>query len=147
VPENPRESLDAFRSRVEKLESTTPTSPLLFKIGWPVLAVGLVIWIICLFLPGAQFFTSLFSLALIGLGLLLVGMSYVSSHSEGVEKSERARRIKDRNSNRRCIHLEGNVPEGKGSVGRCRHYEFDMVDYPYCIYCREYSPGKGSPKM
>lgn len=117
------------------------------KIGWPLLAAGALLWLILLLIPGHFFLTSLLALLLIGAGAGAISMSFVSAHSEGVEESERARMIRERNELERCLYLEGQVPDGKGKVGRCRLYEFDMIDLPYCIYCREYTPSKGEPEV
>ena len=146
-PDIQNESLDQLKKRVERLEKPNPTSYLYAKFGWPITSAGALIWIIQAFMTGSHFFLSIISLLLIGLGAALVAVSFVSAHSEGVEKSERERRIREKNKVSRCLYLEGNISEGKGSVGRCTLYEFDMVDYPYCIYCKEYTATKGSPNM
>ncbi|MFH1676474.1 MAG: hypothetical protein ABIC40_05560 [bacterium] len=145
--DKPGESLDQLKKRVERLEKPNPTSQLYARFGWPITGIGVLIWIVQAFMPGNHFFLSILSLILIGLGASLVAVSFVSAHSEGVEKSEKERRIREKNKVSRCLYLEGNISEGKGSVGRCTLYEFDMVDYPYCVYCREYTATKGSPKM
>ncbi len=147
VPHRPKESLDRFRARVQSLETPRPTSPIYAKVGWPVLAVGAILWLIETILPGHQFLMAIGAIVFIGLGVASIATSIFSAHSEGVEESERARRIRERNLISRCVYLEGNVPDGKGRVGRCRLYEFDMVDLPYCLYCREYAPMKGSPEV
>jgi hypothetical protein len=118
-----------------------------WKIGWPMVAVGAVLWFFEAFLPGTQFFMGLGAIVFLGAGAASVGIGVFSAHSEGVEKNEKERRIRDRSKTLRCLYLEGNVPDGKGTVGRCRLYEFDMVDMPYCLYCREYTASKGTPRV
>ena len=147
VPHRPKESLDQLRARVKGLEKPSRTSPLYSKLGWPLLAAGALLWLILILIPGHHFLSSLLALLLIGSGVAAIAMSFVSAHSEGVEETERARLIRERNEIARCLYLEGKIPDGKGLVGRCRLYDFDMVDLPYCIYCREYTASKGEPKV
>lgn len=117
------------------------------KAGWPLLGVGLIVWLVEVFTPGFQIILAILAAGLIGAGVMAVAMSFFSAHSEGVESSEKERKIRDRSTIARCLYLEGSVPDGKGKVGRCRLYEFDLVDLPYCVYCREYVPVKGSPEI
>mgnify|MGYP005620595223 CR=1 FL=1 len=147
VSGQPSESLDKLRARVRDLETPRPTSPIYWKIGWPMLAVGALLWFIEEFLPGPQYLMAICAFLFLAMGAASVGIGAYSAHSEGVEQTEKERRIKERSKNSRCLYLEGNVPDGKGIVGRCRLYEFDMVDLPYCLYCREYTPQKGSPNV
>ncbi len=142
-----RENLQNFRNRVERLEKPALTSPFYSKIGWPVLIAGGLIWLITVVLPGSQFIPALMSAVLIAIGAVSVVMSYLSEHSEGIEETEKSKRIRDRSNVAKCLYLEGKVPDGKGIVGRCRLYEFDMTDLPYCIYCREYTSSKGEPDV
>ena len=147
MPDRPKEPLDQFRHRVTRLEVPRLTSNLYSKAGWPIFGIGVVLWLIQLLVTGIRFLPSLLALLLIGLGAASVAMSLFSAQSEGVEEAERARRIRERSSSVRCLYLEGKVPDGKGAVGWCRLYEFDMVDLPYCLYCKEYVPSKGSPEV
>lgn len=147
VPVDFSENLEQLQTRVRKLEVNYNTSTLFSTLGWSCLGIGTVIWTLVLFTGGGKFFPSLLSLALTAVGASLVALSFFASHSEKVESAERQRRIREKNTVNRCLYLEGNVPEGKGSIGRCQLYDFNMADYPYCIYCREYSPSMGSPKI
>jgi hypothetical protein len=147
VSHKPQESLDRLRDRVERLQKPSLTSPLYFKLGWPLLAVGVLLWLVVLVVPEVPPLLSILALLLIAAGAIAIAMSVVSAHSEGVEESERARLIRERTLLERCLYLEGNVPDGKGKVGRCRLYDFDMVDLPYCLYCREYTSPKGEPEV
>lgn len=147
MPKHVKESLEHFRDRVAKLEKPTETSRLYATLGWPMFGLGLLFWVADFFTPGSRLvltFLGTFGV-LGGIGALI--MSYVSEHSEGIEGKERGRLIRERSGTARCLYLEGKVPEGKGTVGRCRLYEFDMVDYPYCIYCREYKASEGDPDV
>ena len=147
MPHSPKESLEQLRARVERLEKPSLTSPLFSRVGWPLLGVGLIIWLAALILPRSHFIAYLLGLIFVGSGLVAVVMSFISAHSEGVEETEHKRRIREKSVVARCLYLEGKVPDGKGTVGRCRLYEFDMVDYPYCLYCKEYAPSKGEPEV
>ncbi len=147
VPHRPRESLEQFQERVRRLEKPYLTSPMYSRAGWPALGLGVLLWLIEIILPGSQLLSAFIGLVLIGAGVGAIIMSLISAHSEGVEESERARLIRERDSLSRCLYLEGKVPDGKGNVGRCRLYEFDMVDYPYCIYCKEYTASEGEPEV
>jgi len=129
------------------LEMPRPTSTLFSRAGWPLLGIGVIFWIAEIFMPRPHFLVVIPAIGFVGLGVVAVAISFFSAHSEGVEESERARRIRDRSTSARCLYLEGNVPDGKGTVGRCTLYQFDMVDLPYCLYCKEYSPVKGSPEV
>ncbi|MCX6646094.1 MAG: hypothetical protein NTY09_07035 [bacterium] len=147
VPKQLKETLDQFRERVSKIEKPTQTSPLYAKLGWPMLGLGLVFLLFDFFAPGSYFILSfLGSLGVLG-GIGALAMSYISEHSEGVEGRERDKLIRERSATSRCLYLEGKVPEGKGTMGRCRLYEFDMADYPYCIHCKEYTSPKGNPNV
>jgi hypothetical protein len=139
--------LQELKDRSKQLSIPRPTSPLYSKAGWPLLGVGVIFWIIEVILPHGSFFVLIFALIFVGAGTMSVAMSMFSAHSEGVEENERVRRIRDRSTSARCLYLEGSVPDGKGTVGRCRLYEFDMVDLPYCLYCAEYTPAKGNPSV
>ena len=147
VPNRTQESLPQLRARVRRLEMPSRTSPTYSKVGWPLLGAGVLLWIVLLLIPGHHFLLSILALILIGVGVSSVATSFVSAHSEDVEEAERARLIRERDDLERCLYLEGKVPDGKGRVGRCRRYEFDMVDLPYCIYCREYTPSRGEPDV
>jgi len=129
------------------LEKPSLTSPFYAKVGWPVLIAGGVIWLGTLILPGSQFVAALLSAVLMAFGATAVVMSFMSEHSEGIEDKEKSRRIRDRSVVSKCMYLEGKVPDGKGLVGRCRLYEFDMTEYPYCIYCKEYTSSQGVPEV
>jgi hypothetical protein len=108
---------------------------------------GVLVWLLTIFLPGSQFVAALLSALLIAIGAVAVVMSFLSEHSEGIEGTEKARKIRDRGVVSKCLYLEGKIPDGKGKVGHCRLYDFDMSEYPYCIYCKEYKPGKGVPDV
>ena len=95
-----------------------------------MLGVGLVFWLVVLLTSHLNFFTLIIAVILVGGGALAVVLSFFSLHSEGIEIRERARKIRDRSTIARCIYLEGSVPDGKGIIGRCRLYEFDMIDLP-----------------
>jgi hypothetical protein len=147
VTDKPKESLDQLRARVKSLERPNLTSPLYSKIGWPFLILGILLWIVIPFTPGGNLLMALLGTLVLVVGVYGVAMSFMSAHSEGVEENERARLIRERSVVSKCLYLEGKVPDGKGDVGRCRYYEFDMVDMPYCIYCRQYTPTKGEPRV
>ena len=147
VTRTPKESMDQFRTRVKHLEKPSRTSPMYGRVGWPLLLIGLLIWLVTFLIPGTPFLVSILALVLSGAGGAAIALSFVSAHSEGVEGTERERCIRERSVVSRCLYLEGKVPDGRGIVGRCRLYEFDMVDLPYCLYCREYKPSKGKPEV
>jgi hypothetical protein len=112
-----------------------------------MLGVGFVFWLIVILTNHLNFFTLILAIILIGGGALAVFLSFLSAHSEDIEGKERARKIHVRSMSARCIYLEGAVPDGKGTIGHCRLYNFDMIGLPYCIYCQEYTPGKGNPNV
>lgn len=143
----PKESLDRFKRRVAYLEKPTQTSPLFSKVGWPMLGIGIFCWLIELFTPDSQFVLTVFATIGVLAGIFSIVMSFISEHSEGVEGRERDRLIRERTGVARCLYLEGKVPDGRGLVGRCRLYDFDMINHPYCIYCGEYSSSAGKPDV
>ncbi len=147
MPHRPQESLENLRERVGKLETPRLTSPTYSRFGWPMVAIGAILWFIDTLLEGVQIAVGLGAIVFLAIGGYAVATSIFSAHSENVEKEERDRRIRERSKIMRCIYLEGNVPDGKGMVGQCKLYDFDMVDLPCCLYCKEYSPTKGSPKV
>jgi len=147
VEEKPRESLDSLKKRVAELEKLKPTSPIFTIIGWPLLGLGILLWFVLLFLEGQNYLVSILALAMIGGGAAMIVISFLSQHSESVEYKEKQRQIRERSDTARCLYLEGKMPDGRGSVGRCRLYEFDMTDLPYCLYCKEYRPSKGNPEV
>lgn len=147
----PKETLANFRKRVADMEKPTRTSPA-FK--WS----GIVVLLLALFclLQGMlnPVIPRWMTWSYIGLGLILLivggillAVKFMSDHSEDVEGQERKEKISERSGRTRCVYLEGNVPDGRGVVGRCRLYEFDMVEHPYCLYCHEYHPRTGSPDV
>ncbi|MCK4719819.1 hypothetical protein KAU08_04130, partial [bacterium] len=133
--------------RVAYLEKPTQTSPLFSKVGWPMLVAGIFFWLIELFMPGSQFILTVIATIGVLAGIFSSVMSFISEHSEGVEGKERVRLIRERTGVARCLYLEGKVPDGRGLVGRCRLYDFDMINHPYCIYCGEYSSSEGKPDV
>jgi hypothetical protein len=147
VPEEHRQLLLELKQRAKQLETPRPTSPLFSKAGWPLLGVGLVLTLVEIVIPHTNFLLLALAAILLVAGIFAVAMSLFSAHSEGLEETERSRRIRERSTSARCLYLEGLVPDGKGSVGRCRLYEFDMVDLPYCLYCKEFAPAKGNPEV
>jgi hypothetical protein len=147
VPKHLKESLEHFRTRVAKLEKPSDTSPLYAMLGWPMLALGLLFWIVDFIIPGSRFILSFLGAFGVLAGIAALIMSYVSEHSEGIEGKEHDKVIRERSGVSRCLYLEGKVPDGKGIVGHCRLYEFDMIEYPYCIYCREFTTPKGNPEV
>jgi len=147
VTGKPPETLDQLRTRVRKLDKPNLTSPIYSKVGWPFLGLGLLFWLISIFSPGGNFLLALLGTLLLFVGGYSVVMSFMSAQSEGVEVTERSRLIRERNVVSRCLYLEGRIPDGKGNVGRCTYYEFDMTDLPYCIYCKAYTPNKGNPNV
>jgi hypothetical protein len=147
VTGQPKESLDRFKRRVAYLEKPTQTSPLFSKVGWPMLGFGILFWLIEIFTPDSQFILTVFATIGVLAGIFSIVMSFISEHSEGVEGKERDRLIRERTGVARCLYLEGKVPDGRGLVGRCRLYDFDMINHPYCIYCGEYSSSEGKPDV
>lgn len=147
VPRQVKEPLDRFMERVARIEKPGKTSPLYAMLGWPMLGLGLVFLLVDFFAPGGRLILSfLGAFGVIG-GIAALLMSYINEHSEGIEGRERDKLIRERSTTLRCLYLEGKVPEGRGTMGRCRLYEFDMIDHPFCIYCREYTSSKGNPEV
>ncbi len=112
-----------------------------------MLGAGIISWLIEIFTPGSQFILTVFATIGVLAGIFSIVMSFISEHSEGVEGKERDRLIRERTGVARCLYLEGKVPDGRGLVGRCRLYDFDMINHPYCIYCGEYSSSEGKPDV
>ena len=74
--------------------------------------------------------------------IVLVVIYWVNSGSS-VLKKERERMIQDRGVRKRCIYLEGTLPDGLSPVaGSCKLYNKALVSYPYCIYCKTYTTKK-----
>ena len=139
------EPLDEFQKRVQSLERSRSTSQLFMKVALPLLAFGAIFWIIDFFMTKPNFLVFILAVILVAFGALAYILSLLSAHSESIEESERARRIRHLSTVARCIYLEGSVPDGKGAVGFCLLYQLTLVDYPYCIYCKEYTHPQGPP--
>ena len=146
-----KESLADLKTRVKNLEKPMSTSPVFKGLAIPILIAALLCWVFAAFSPGLSTPMTVLlivsGLLLFVLGIIAVYMKYVNEHSETMETSQREQKIKERSSSSRCIYLEGKVSDSKGTVGRCRLYDFDMIEYPYCIYCKEYNPVKGNPDL
>ncbi len=112
-----------------------------------MLGAGILFWLIEIFMPESPFILTVFATIGVLAGIFSIVLSFISEHSEGVEGKERDRLIRERTGVARCLYLEGKVPDGRGLVGRCRLYDFDMINHPYCIYCGEYSSSEGKPDV
>jgi len=147
----PKENLEHFKKRVESLEKKTSTAPVLKWTGIAILIFALLSFMQSAFNPVIPVWMT-WAFAVLGMILVVVGSvviagKFLSDHSEGVEEQERKFNIRERSGRARCVYLEGRVPDGKGIVGRCKLYEFDMIEYPYCLYCDEYRAMGGSPDV
>lgn len=142
-----RQSFEELKDYTRRMETHRPTSPMFSWVGWPLLSVGLLVWLIAILNQKSPFILYALAAVLVIAGLSSVFISFISANSEAVEEKERLRKIRERSTSAKCIYLEGSVPEGKGTIGRCRLFEFDMVDLPYCLYCKEYQPLSGNPQV
>jgi hypothetical protein len=147
MEDSPKENLENLKARVRKLEKPNRSSPVSGRIAWPLTWAGLLFIVIHFFSPGGAYALLVFGSILLCAGIFFLVVHFTSAKSEEIEAEDKAKRIRERSGSKRCIYLEGKIPDGKGTIGRCRRYEFDMVEHPYCLYCREYTTGKGSPRV